>query len=298
MTRSRRFLPSVSLLAAFEAVLRTGSTAAAARELDLSQSTVSRLVQNLELQLGRPLFARDRKRLVPTEAARAYGRDVTRALDLIQRGSMEFAVNPGGGALSLAILPAFGTRWLAPRLRRFAVSNPGVTVNLATRLKRFNFSAEGFDAAIHFGRDDWRDAGHMKLFDERLTACISPDLLKSHPVITVEDMRGLPLLQLETRQSAWRLWFAAQGGRAPDGGGMLFDQFAPMTQSAIAGLGVALLPDFIAAPELAEGRLVSLLTPSVTGTGAYWLVWPTARASYPPLDAFRNWLADEIALMA
>ncbi|MGV6875795.1 LysR family transcriptional regulator [Pseudochelatococcus sp. B33] len=293
MTRSRRFLPSVSLLAAFEAVLRTGSTAAAARELDLSQSTVSRLVQHLELQLSRPLFERHRKRLVPTEAARVYGRDITRALDLIQRGSMEFAVNPGGGALSLAILPAFGTRWLAPRLGRFAISHPGVTINLATRLKRFNFAAEGFDAAIHFGTEDWRDAGHMKLFDEKLTACISPHLLKSHPVATLEDMRGLPLLQLETRQRAWGLWFAAQGGKAPRSGGMLFDQFAPMTQSAIAGLGVALLPDYIAEPELADGRLVPLFTP-VTGTGAYWLVWPTARASYPPLEAFRNWLAGEI----
>ena len=88
--RPRRFLPSISLLSAFEAVLRTGSISAAAREVNLTQSTVSRLVQNLEEQLGRPLFERHRQRLIPTEAALAYGRDVTRALDLIQRGSMEF----------------------------------------------------------------------------------------------------------------------------------------------------------------------------------------------------------------
>jgi DNA-binding transcriptional LysR family regulator len=75
---------------------------------------------------------------------------------------------------------------------------------------------------------------------------------------------------------------------------MLFDQFAPMTQAAIAGLGVALLPDYLVGPELSEGRLVPLLQPSVAGTGAYWLVWPSVRASYPPLEAFRSWLADEI----
>lgn len=78
--RTRRFLPSISLLSAFEAVLRTGSTAAASRELNLTQSTVSRLVQNLEQQLGRPLFERAQKRLVPTITAHAYGYNITRAL--------------------------------------------------------------------------------------------------------------------------------------------------------------------------------------------------------------------------
>ena len=295
MGRPRRFLPSISLLAAFEAVLRAGSTAAAARELSLSQGAVSRLIQNLEEQLGRKMFDRHRQRLLPTEAARVYGRDITRALDLIQRGSMEFVANPGGGLLSLAILPAFGTRWLAPRLGRFAVACPGVTINLATRLKRFNFDAEGFDAAIHFGPQDWRNAGHMKLFDESLTACIAPQLLRKHPVATVDDMAGLPLLQLETRASAWKTWFEAQGGKALPGGGMLFDQFAPMMQAAIGGLGVALLPDYLAAPELEEQRLVPVLRNPVMGTGAYWLVWPAARASFPPLEAFRGWLAAEVS---
>jgi len=58
--RPRRFLPSISLLNAFEAVARTGSTATAARELGLSQSTVSRLIQNLEGQIGCTLFHRQR----------------------------------------------------------------------------------------------------------------------------------------------------------------------------------------------------------------------------------------------
>jgi DNA-binding transcriptional LysR family regulator len=293
--RPRRFLPSISLLSAFEAVLRTGSTAAAARELDLTQSTVSRLVQNLEQQLGRPLFERHRQKLIPTQAAQAYGRDVSRALDLIQRGSMELAANPGGGALSLAILPAFGTRWLAPRLGTFLTKHPGVTINLATRLKRFNFAVEGFDAAIHFGTDDWRDAGHMELFEERLTACISPALLAEHPIADVGDMAGLPLLQLETRPNAWRIWFAAQGADSPSVTGMLFDQFATMTQAAISGLGIALLPDYLADVELSEGRLQPLLQRSVSGSGSYWLVWPKARANYPPLEAFRTWLAAEIS---
>jgi len=293
--RQRRFLPHISHLSAFEAVLRNGSTAAAARELNLTQSTVSRLIQTLEQQLGRALFERHKQRLVPTEAAQAYGRDITRALDLIQRGSMEFSANPGGGTLSLAILPAFGTRWLAPRLGGFLKDHPGINVNLATRLKRFNFAAEGFDAAIHFGAADWREADHLKLFDERLTACISPALLQNRPVAKPEDALDLPLLQLETRTSAWAIWFEAQGIRPRSVTGMLFDQFATMTQAAIAGLGVALLPDYLAVDEIQAGRLVPLLRPSVAGTGTYWLAWPKSRANYPPLVSFRSWLEKVVA---
>ncbi len=293
--RSRRYLPSVSLLAAFEAVLKSGSTAAAAREMNLSQGAVSRLIQTLEEQLGRPLFERNRRRLIPTEAALNYGRDITRALDLIERSSLTFVANPSGGILSLAILPAFGTRWLAPKLGAFQNRHPGITINLATRMKRFNFDAEGFDAAIHFGRDDWRDAEHLRLHDERLTACASPSFLASHPIATAEDLVALPLLRLETRPNSWKRWFEGNGAEAPPARGMMFDQFAPMTQAAIAGLGVALLPDYLADIEIAEGRLAPILKRSIPGSGTYWLVWPTSRTSFPPLQAFRTWLADEIA---
>ncbi|HEV7418155.1 MAG TPA: LysR substrate-binding domain-containing protein, partial [Tianweitania sediminis] len=197
------------------------------------------------------------------------------------------------GALSLAILPAFGTRWLAPRLGRFQSSHPGVTLNLATRLKRFNLDAEGFDAAIHFGTDDWRSADHLKLFDERVTACASPAFLTHNKIHRPEDLLDLPLFQIESRPSAWPVWFEAHGLSGSSGHGMLFDQFAPMTQAAIAGLGVALLPSYLAAPEIAEKRLVALFKEEVAGVGAYWLVWPTHRADYPPLLAFREWLAEQ-----
>ena len=72
MALPRRFLPSTALLAAFEATARTGGVTAAAEELDLTQSAVSRQIRALEAQLGAPLFERDRGRLRPTPAAEAY----------------------------------------------------------------------------------------------------------------------------------------------------------------------------------------------------------------------------------
>jgi LysR family transcriptional regulator, glycine cleavage system transcriptional activator len=295
MPSPRRLIPSLSLLSAFEAVCRTGSTLAAARDLDLSQGAVSRLIQNLEGQLGVTLFLREGRRLVPTDAALAYRRDVVKALDLITRGAMRLRSNASGGALSLSVLPAFGTRWLAPRLPAFLAGHPGITINLGTRVRQFDFEEEGFDAAIHFGAADWPNAGFAKLFDEVLVAVCAPEFLAEHPVETPASLSGLSLLQLDSRPTAWRAWFAHHGVDAPTPQGMLFDQFAPMVEAAAHGLGAALLPQFLAQPEIASGRLINLFGGGVPGAGSYYLVWPKTGTWYPPLQAFRAWLAAECA---
>jgi DNA-binding transcriptional LysR family regulator len=288
--RPRRFLPSISMLIAFEAVMKAGSVTAAAREIDLTQSTVSRLLKNLEDQLGCALFVRERKRLIPTDAAQAYRAELSRGLDLIQRAGMAMVANPGGGTLSLAVLPTFGTRWLAPRLGDFLSANPGIAVNPSTRVRRFDFASEGFDAAVFFGAPDWPGAQFLRLFAERYTACAAPSLLAASPVRSVGDLEGLPLLQLETRPQAWADWFGAHGAEPPRISGMVLDQFSMMIQAAISGLGIALLPDYLARTEIAEKRLVPLLNEAVPGTGAYWLAWPERHGSARPLAAFRTWL--------
>jgi LysR family transcriptional regulator, glycine cleavage system transcriptional activator len=295
MAIPRRLLPSISLLAGFESVCRTGSTLAAARDLDLTQGAVSRLIQTLEAQLGVALFLRQGRRLVPTPAARAYARDVARAMDMISRGAMRVRSSVGGGTLALAILPTFGTRWLAPRLPRFLAAHPGVTINLGTRIRPFDFEEEGFDAAIHFGGETWPDAQYQKLFDESLVACCAPAWAATHPISGPADLIGQPLLQLETRPDAWALWLAQHGVAAQAPGGMLFDQFGPMIQAAIYGMGVALLPAFLAEAELADGRLVSAWGAPQRGEGSYYLVWPEVAAENTALLAFRAWLARETA---
>ncbi|WP_413720133.1 LysR family transcriptional regulator [Silicimonas sp. MF1-12-2] len=289
--RQRRFLPSLSQLLAFEAVMRHQSVTAAANELHLTQSTVSRLVRSLEEQLGKDLFVRQKKRLIPSAEAAAFQADVTRGLDIIQRASMALIANPAGGALSLSVLPTFATRWLAPRLGRFLEQNPGISFNLSTKIQRFSFASETFDAAIYFGDPDWPGARHLKLFDETLTACASPGFLAQNPIAAPSDMAGLPLLQLETRPTGWADWFAAHGVADQAASGMVMDQFSMMIQAAISGLGIALLPHYLARPEIEENRLRPVLNQAVPATGAYWLAWPEEKETYAPLARFREWIA-------
>jgi LysR family glycine cleavage system transcriptional activator len=295
MPTPRRLTPSISLLSAFEAVCRTGSTLSAARDLDLSQGAVSRLIQNLEGQLGVTLFLREGRRLVPTDAALSYRRDVVKALELIRNGAVRLRSNSSGGTFSLSVLPAFGAKWLTPRLPRFLAAHPGITLHLGTRVRPFDFEEEGFDAAIHFGSEDWPHAGFVKLFDEELVVVASPAFLERHPVATARDVADVPRLQLESRPAAWNLWFSQQALAAPAPDGMQFDQFAPMVEAAVYGLGIALLPNFLAEAEIEAGRLSGLFPAIKPGAGSYYLVWPKTGAWYPPLQAFRSWLAQECA---
>ncbi|MGL5008731.1 MAG: LysR substrate-binding domain-containing protein, partial [Paracoccaceae bacterium] len=205
----------------------------------------------------------------------------------LSSASLSLRANPKGGSLNLAILPAFGMHWLAPRLARFAQSHPEVTVNLSTRLKPFTVADSRFDAAIHYGREDWPGADFLKLMDEDIIAVTAPN-----------PPENPPLLQLESRPGDWPRWFAAQGLAAPRMGGMQFDQFATMTQAALHGLGAALLPVFLIERELAEGRLVPLRGGPVRAQGSYYLVWPKDLPQRAPLASFRAWLAADAALTA
>jgi LysR family transcriptional regulator, glycine cleavage system transcriptional activator len=290
----RRYLPSIAALMALEAVARLGTASAAAEELALTQGAVSRALKALEDQLGVPLLIRERQRLRLTPAAADYVGAVRQALQQLAAASLTLRANPLGGSLNLAILPAFGMHWLAPRLAGFQAQHPEVTVNLSTRLRPFDFAGSGFDAAIHYGRQDWPGVAYLKLMDEAVLAVASPALVP-HPLTAADQVLNLPLLQMESRTGDWGRWLAHHGVAALRPAGMLFDQFATMAQGAVHGLGLALLPTFLIGRELAEGRLVPVFGDAVPASGSYYLVWPADQPPRAPLVSFRDWLATEAA---
>jgi len=297
MAFSRRFLPAMSELLAFEAAARLGSFTAAASELHLTQSAVSRQVRSLEERLGSRLFVRERQTVRLSRAGEAYAAEVREVLSRISQATLRFRANPNGGALNLAILPTFGTRWLAPRLPRFLAASPEVTVNLSTRLAPFDFRADPMDAAIHFGRTDWPGAEFEELMREEVVPACSPALRKQHRFRQPADLLKAPLLHLRSRPDAWRKWFMEMhvdvGGSVP---GMQVDEFAVAAQAAAAGIGIALLPRFLTAVEFDRGDLVHAIDGGgIESTERYYLVWPASRSNYAPLLAFREWLRVEVS---
>jgi DNA-binding transcriptional LysR family regulator len=286
----RRYLPPIPALMALEAVDRLGTASEAAKELSLTQGAISRALQGLEQQLGVPLLIRERQRLRLTPAGQDYVAEVRKALHLLASASITLRANPTGGSLNLAILPAFGMHWLAPRLARFTQSHPEVTLNLSTRLKPFDFATTPFDAAIHYGRHDWPGVHYLKLMDEEVLAVAAPGF----PTLQkATDILSHPLLQLESRTGDWGRWLAHHGHPGLRPPGMMFDQFATLTQGAIHGMGAALIPTFLIQRELTEGRLIPIFGPPIRALGSYYLVWPDTRPDRAPLRSLRLWLQAE-----
>ena len=294
LAQTRRNMPATATLQAFEAAARLGSFTLAARELSLTQSAVSRQIRALEQGVGRALFFREKQTVRLTPVGDAYAADIRRALAIISAATLGCRINPGGGVLNLAVLPTFGTRWLAPRLARFTDLHPGITLSLTTRLAPFDFAIDSVDLAIHFGQPHWPGAELAPLMPEAVLPVCSAALRDRYGFVQPADLLRAPLIKLDSRADAWPRWFARHGIAQAPGAAMLIDQFATAAQLAIAGAGIALMPTFLIAEELAQGQLVTAIdTAPSHSEEAYHLVWPVGRLDYPPLVAFRDWICAE-----
>ncbi|VAV86847.1 Transcriptional regulator, LysR family [hydrothermal vent metagenome] len=289
----RRLIPSTSMLMAFEAAARCGSFTAAAQELNLTQGAISRQVSALETQLGLTLFHRIKKAIHLTEAGKIYAQEIGDALKKIRHASLNAMGEQQGGILNLAILPTFGMRWLMPRFPDFLKHNPQITVNFTSKLSPFDFNEQPLHAAIHFGRPDWPETDAVFLMAEETIPVAAPTLIQ-RPVEKPEELASLPLLNLETRPHAWTRWFEQNDVVPSKGGGMIFEQFALVTQAAIAGLGAALLPRFLIEGELMRGELVTLFDLPVKSDEGYYLITPKHRTAYAPANALKEWLLEQV----
>lgn len=285
----RRLFPNTAALLAFDAVARSGSFTNAARELSLTQGAVSRQVAQLEAQLGLQLLIRRARRTELTQAGQAYATRTRAALELLAQGALEAMGETQERGLKLAILPTFGTRWLMPRIPRFVRRHPDVTLHFSTRIGQFDLAAQGIDAAIHSGRDDWPGAKLTRLLDETVVPVAAPE----HRGATVPS---LPLLALSSRPQGWSEWWRNTGLNGhPPPPSMRFEQIATLAQAAAAGMGVALLPAFLIRPELDDGALVTLGDESRSGHG-YFFVEPlhaSSVAKQKSVGQLRDWLVTE-----
>lgn len=290
----RRLLPPIGALASFAAAARHDSFSRAGEEVGLTQSAVSRQIAVLEDWLQLTLFRRNGRRVELTAEGRAYADAIGPALDRIRAATANAIAKRPDSELSIATLPSFGMRWLAPRLPGLTARYPDIVINIAARSFPFDFAEEAFDAAIHFGLPDWPGAAHDLLFREEAIPVCSPARLAAQPIERPEDMLRWPLLVQSSRLGAWAQWFRLAGlDTVPPPPSGTFEHFLMLAQAAAAGGGIALIPRFLIQPELATGALVSPLPIPLSSEDAYYLVYPESRAAMPALRNVRDWLLEE-----
>lgn len=296
---AKRNLPSLKSLHAFEAAARHLSFRVAAEELNLTQSAISHQVAGLEERLGTTLFRRAARRVELTEAGvqlYPYLRDgfdrLAQGVGLVDRVRIS-------GDLVVQVYVTVAVRWLLPRLYQFQAKHPDILVRLFTGQSDWEFDPITGDLGIICTRDPNRPGIHYThLFDARLVAVCSPAVQQAGMGLRQPaDLVNHAMLQVYTATEDWHDWLEEAGlptlkGRAAP----KFDSYLLAIEAAIEGQGVAVIPEFMVAPDLRSGRLIKPFAGIEVRHGARWyFACLEERVKEPRMQHFRDWLVAEVA---
>lgn len=284
--------PSTMSLLCLEASARLHSFTAAAKELHLTQGAVSRQIHALESRLDVKLFTRGRDALALTDAGRYYLGEVAPLLQRLERATANvMALKGRGGTLSLSVGASVGSYWLIPRLPAFTRAHNEITLNLRTRVGPVDFSTTSVDASLEFG-DGQRPALHNDfVVPLMLSPYAAPSWTAVHGDRLGEKTPRAALIEHQTLPGAWDAWFRLEGIVAEAGReGPRYEIMSMAVNAAVAGMGVVLLPPYMAEDMLDSGRLARLSDRAWRYPKAYYLVYPEETSQTPALQVFRDWL--------
>ncbi len=246
-------------ITAFVSVVESGSVSEAARRLRLSKSVVSERLAELERSLGGMLLHRTTRKLTLTEDGTAFLERASRIVQEIEDATAEMAERRGtlSGPLRIAAPVTFGRMHLGPALYPFLARHPEIQLVLDIDDRRVDVSSEGYDAIVRNGPIVDSRLVVWKLSRSRRLLVASPDYLDRHGTPkTLNDLDGHKGIFYTNRGvSDWRF-------QTPDGAIVVrasqvlgMNNGDMIRDAAVAGLGIALLPAFIAGPAVSEGLL-------------------------------------------
>lgn len=290
-----RNLPPLAAVRVFEAAARHENFTRAAAELGMTQAAVSYQLKLLEERLGVPLFRREKKQVILTEAGGRAAAGVSRAFDGLDAAFAGLRAE-NEAMLTISTTDTFANTWLAWNLGGFQLQHPDMAVRLLTSDVLTDFARDEVDVAIRSGRGPFPGIHTDLLFRVNFTPMCSPAFLARHGgKLAPEDLLHLP--QISPHDSWWTYWLREAGVEVPDGpprAGIRLDSQAQEGAAAMAGQGVAMLTTFLWRHDVAEGRLVRPFEQVSSRGYGYWLVFPEHRRNVPKIKRFRDWLVDTI----
>jgi LysR family transcriptional regulator, glycine cleavage system transcriptional activator len=298
---SRRRLPPLNALRAFESAARHLNFSRAADELSVTPGAVSQQIQNLEDYVGTALFKRTPKGLLLTDSAQTALPAVREAFDRLAEAASLLTAGYDGRRLTLTAPPSFAAKWLVPRLKSFEDAYPHVDVWLSADMDIVDFASGEIDMAIRYGSGRYPGLETARLMSETVIPVASPSLLAGAPLAVPEDLSRHTLLHdgspdADESCPDWSMWLAARGVRGVDGArGPRFNQSSLVIEAAVGGRGVALAKRTLAQDDLDAGRLLAPLQIATAVDFAYYLVHPKAKGRLPQVKAFIGWITTEAA---
>ncbi|MCR5868967.1 LysR substrate-binding domain-containing protein [Aquincola sp. J276] len=290
-------LSYLDLLRGFVAVGRRMSITAAAQDLHLTQSAVSRQVIALEERLGVPLLIRGYRSIGLTPAGEQLFREADAALQQLQ--DVVGDLQPGQAHRPVRVTASVGVTglWLLPRLKAFQQRHPGVDLRISADNRVLDLRHQGIDLAIRYSAPAAAVPGSTRLFGHRIAPVASPSLgLGRLP--PAEWMARCTLLDFDDATYPWLRWshwLSTHGGeRVHRRSTQSFNQYDQVVQAALDGQGVALGRLELMQGLLDDGLLEALAPAEAGGDAAhgYWLIRVDDR---PRADVRKvaAWIEDE-----
>lgn len=291
-------LDRITSIEVFLAIARNGSFSRTAEELGMSRAMVSKHIQALETMLGVRLFNRSTRAIHLTEAGATYRREVSPLLDALDEVAShvgELTTNPTG-RLAVAAPTSFGLFHLSARIAAYMTRFPDVDVHLMLTDRGVHLIDEGFDVAIHIGELDDSSLVARRLGEASMITCAAPAYLEAHgepanpAALTQRDC----LVFAENVQRNHADWRFGDGARdtVRVAGPMVSNQGDALRIAAVAGRGIAHLPEYLVREDLAAGRLVAILGDCAVPSRPIHAVYPHREFLATKVRSFVDYLVE------
>ncbi|MFT7476161.1 MAG: LysR family glycine cleavage system transcriptional activator [Verrucomicrobiales bacterium] len=286
-------------MAVFDAVARLGSFTAAARELGVSQPSISRHIITLEDQLGFPLFDRRANQIELTGHGSRLYNAISSSFDSLESTLIDLQRTTE--RLLVASTPMFAQTWLSPLFDSLRDRLDPCVASILI----FDSDAEiddlTFDVVIRRGEGTWPGFRAEKLLPEVVVPVASPDLAKRLGFgddTDPEELLDAPRLHLSetnTFQTTWTNWFAGQGISSPKAeSSHTFRHYGTLLNEALAGNGLVLGWRYQMGDWLERGLLVEVGLEMHDPNAGMFLTWPVAITRDSRVRALRTWFADNL----
>lgn len=298
---TRRRLPPLNAVRAFEAAARHGGFVSAADELAVTASAISQQVKSLEEWLGQPLFIRRAQGLELTPTGRRYLSPLTDALDRIDAATRAVSPRKQSRTLTVSALSSFVAQWLAPRISKFVTEHPDIDLRLSTTDVCVNLAQDDVDIAIRYGMGHDTGVESHVLSGEVMMPVCAPWVAER--IKTPDDLAGFVLMHDTTAgllsTLTWQGWIREIGRRdlekrLPIDRGPGFSDSHFLVQAAIGGQGVMIGRSILVADALRNGSLVAPFEDRVASPYKYRFLTLPGGAEEPKAAAFKAWLTEEI----
>jgi LysR family glycine cleavage system transcriptional activator len=297
-------MPPLNALRAFEASARHLSLTKAAQELNVTPGAISHQLRGLEELLRIKLFERGVRKIALTPAGKMLYPGIQRGFSHIAEALADLRQSASQQVLVVSTSPGLTSKWLVPRLYRFASDHPDIDVRISSSLQNANFTTDGVHIAVRNMPIDAEPDPSLvieRLFEINLVPVCSPRLIDPSGALPgPHAIARMPLIHDDTLAQrvaipTWADWFsAAKVGKIDLGRGLHFDSPDHALNAATEGAGVLLAPDILAYDDLRSGRLVIPVPLALPSGRAYHLIFPKRERRRRAVQAFSSWIKNEV----